>query len=133
MASSLCLFWTLWKKRNRVAFENKTPSIHRLKSIFVCTLWSWAKLNSIDNLDSLVVQPGPARPIASSTSSVLLGSLVLFFIYILLFTNPKKMQKTKLYRLNYMHLTWFICLNTELLGCACLDVSMGLSVIIIEA
>ena len=25
------------------------------------------------------------------------------------------MQKTKLYRLNYMHLTWFICLNTDLL------------------
>ena len=41
------------------------------------------------------------------------------------------MMKTKLYRLNYMHLTWFICLNTELLGCTCVDVSMGLSVIII--
>ena len=41
--------------------------------------------------------------------------------------------QTKLYRLNYMHLTWFICLNTELLGCTCLDVSMGLSVTIIEA
>ena len=41
------------------------------------------------------------------------------------------MQKTKFYRFNYMHLTWFICLNTELLGCTCLDVSMGLSVIII--
>ena len=54
MAAPLCLFWTLWKERNRAAFENKTPSIHRLKSIFLCTLWSWAKLNSIDNLDSLV-------------------------------------------------------------------------------
>ena len=65
-----------------------------------------------------------------------LGALCSFFIYILLFTDPKKKkktQKTKLYRLNYMHLTWFMCLNTELLGCACLDVSMGLSVIIIEA
>ena len=36
------------------AFENETPSAHRLKSIFLCTLWSCAKLNSIDNLDSLV-------------------------------------------------------------------------------
>ena len=54
MAASLCLFWTLWKERNRVAFENESPSVHRLKSTFLCTLWSWAKLNSIDNLDSLV-------------------------------------------------------------------------------
>ena len=38
-----------------MAFENETPSIHKLKStFFLCTLWSWAKLNSIDNLDSLV-------------------------------------------------------------------------------
>ena len=41
--------------------------------------------------------------------------------------------QTQLYRLNYMHLTWFICLNIELLGYTCLDVSMGLSVIIIKA
>ena len=62
-----------------------------------------------------------------------LGALCSFFISILLLTDPKKKkQKTKLYRLNYMHLTWFICLNTELLGCTCLDVSMGLSVIIIR-
>ena len=37
-----------------MAFENESPSVHRLKSTFLCTLWSWAKLNSIDNLDSLV-------------------------------------------------------------------------------
>ena len=54
MAAPLCLFWTLWNERNMTAFENKTPSIHRLKSPFVCTLWSWAKLNSIGNLDYLV-------------------------------------------------------------------------------
>ena len=54
MEAPLCLFWTLWKERNKATFENKTPSVHRLKSTFVCTLWSWAKLNSIDNLDSLV-------------------------------------------------------------------------------
>ena len=67
------------------------------------------------------------------TFSVLLGSLVLFFYLYIAFnrSKKKKKQKTKLYRLNYMHLTWFICLNTELLGCTCLDVSMGLSVIII--
>ena len=54
MAAPLCLFWTLWKERNMATFENKTPSVHRLKSTFMCILWSWAKLNSIDNLDSFV-------------------------------------------------------------------------------
>ena len=54
MAILLCLFWTLWKERNKATFENETPSVHRLKSIFLCTLWSWTKLNSIGNLDSLV-------------------------------------------------------------------------------
>ena len=37
MAAPLCLFWTLWKERNKAAFENETPSVHRLKSTFVCT------------------------------------------------------------------------------------------------
>ena len=50
----ICLFWTLWKERNKEAFENETFSVHRLKSTFVCILWLWVKLNSIDNLDSLV-------------------------------------------------------------------------------
>ena len=39
---------------NRAAFENEAPSAHRMKSTFLFTLWSWAKLYSADNLDSLV-------------------------------------------------------------------------------
>ena len=54
MATPLCLFWTLWKERNMAAFENEVPSAHRMKSTFLFTLWSWAKLYSVDNLDSLV-------------------------------------------------------------------------------
>ena len=54
MTAPLCLFWTLWKERNRATFEDEAPFVHRLKSIFLCTLLSWAKLNSVDNLDSLV-------------------------------------------------------------------------------
>ena len=54
MAAPLCLFWTLWNERNRAAFENEAPSAHRMKSTFLFTLWSWAKLYSVDNLDSLV-------------------------------------------------------------------------------
>ena len=54
MAASLCLFWNLWKERNRVTFEDEAPSAHRMKSTFLCTLWSWTKLYIVDNLDSLV-------------------------------------------------------------------------------
>ena len=40
----LCLFWAVWKKRNRIAFDNEEFSVHRLKYFFVCSLWSWTKL-----------------------------------------------------------------------------------------
>ena len=36
------------------AFEDVTPSGHRLKTNFLCSLWSWANLYSVDNIDSLV-------------------------------------------------------------------------------
>lgn len=32
----LCLFWTVWCQRNRVAFENKG---YRMKNSFICNLW----------------------------------------------------------------------------------------------
>ena len=54
MAAPLCIFWTLWLERNRVVFENEAPSAHRMKSFFLFTLWSWTKLYSVDNLNSLV-------------------------------------------------------------------------------
>ena len=54
MATPLCLFWTVWKVRNRVAFKDATPSAHKMKVTFLCTLWSWTNLYSVDNTDSLV-------------------------------------------------------------------------------
>ena len=54
MVAPLCLFWTLWREMNRATFENEAPSAHRMKFTFLCTLWLWAKLYSVDNLDSLV-------------------------------------------------------------------------------
>ena len=54
MAAPLCLFWTVWIERNRVAFDNEIPSACRMKSSFLFTLWSWAKMFSGDNLSSLV-------------------------------------------------------------------------------
>ena len=37
-----------------MAFENEAPSAHGMKSFFLFTLWSWAKLYSVDNLNYLV-------------------------------------------------------------------------------
>ena len=54
MAAPLCLFWTLWLERNRVVFENEAPSVHRLKSSFLFTLWGWARATKVDNSISLV-------------------------------------------------------------------------------
>ena len=54
MVAPLCLFWTVWLERNRAAFEDVVPSAHRMKVTFLCTLWSWAILYSVDNTDSLV-------------------------------------------------------------------------------
>ena len=47
MIAPLCLFWTLWRERNMTAFENITPSAHRLKTTFcihyghgqTCIVW----------------------------------------------------------------------------------------------
>ena len=42
-AAPLCLFWTIWKERNRIVFYNEALSIQRLKISFVCNLFSWSK------------------------------------------------------------------------------------------
>ena len=38
----LCIFWTVWKERNRLAFRGGSLAIQKLKNYFVCNLWSWA-------------------------------------------------------------------------------------------
>ena len=40
----LCLFWSVWKTRNKIAFEDSVLSIQRLKASFVCLLWLETKL-----------------------------------------------------------------------------------------
>ena len=54
MAAPLCLFWTVWKVRNRATFEDIAHSAHRMKVTFLCTLWSWVNLYGVDNTDALV-------------------------------------------------------------------------------
>ena len=54
LAAPLCLFWNIWRARNRLVFDNEVPSAQRIKANFVTNLWSWANLHSVDNTHSLV-------------------------------------------------------------------------------
>ena len=40
----LCIFWMVWKKRNRLAFRGGVLDIQKLNNYFVCNLWSWTRL-----------------------------------------------------------------------------------------
>ena len=50
----LYIFWTVWKARNRLTFNDDVLSIQRLKCIFVFSLWSEAKLFIVDRPQTLV-------------------------------------------------------------------------------
>ena len=52
--SSLCLFWTVWKVRNKIVFEDMELSIQKLKSSFVYRLWLETKAYIKDGLGTLV-------------------------------------------------------------------------------
>ena len=53
-SSPLCLFWTVWKTRNKVTFEEIELSIQRLKSSFVYLLWLETKMSIKDGPSTLV-------------------------------------------------------------------------------
>ena len=52
-AGPLCPFWTIWKARNKFAFEGKVLSIQKMKTSFVYLLWEetkfWIKEGPLDN------------------------------------------------------------------------------------
>ena len=54
LAAPLCLFWNIWRARNRLVFENEVPNAQRTKASFVTNLWSWANLHSADYTHSVV-------------------------------------------------------------------------------
>ena len=49
----ICIFWTVWKERNHIAFKDGKLAIHRLKNSFVYNLWSWNGLYLGDEASSL--------------------------------------------------------------------------------
>ena len=53
-ASPMCLFWMVWKERNKIAFESDKFSIQRLKFSFVSNFWSWAKSCIVEEPQSLI-------------------------------------------------------------------------------
>ena len=50
----LCLFWTLWRARNRLVFENKVTTDQKIKANFVTNLWAWANVYREDKTNSVV-------------------------------------------------------------------------------
>ena len=40
----LCIFWMVWKERNKLAFRGDSLAIQKLKNSFVYNLWSWARV-----------------------------------------------------------------------------------------
>ena len=40
----VCIFWTVWKERNKLAFRGVSLDIQKFKNSFVCNLWGWAKV-----------------------------------------------------------------------------------------
>ena len=50
----LCIFWSVWKEGNRLAFGNEELPLQRLKYSFGCNLWSWVKVSLVLSPSSLV-------------------------------------------------------------------------------
>ena len=54
MAAPLSLFWSIWREKNKIAFDDERYLVHRLKTSFVFSLWSWSNVHIIEKYDSLM-------------------------------------------------------------------------------
>ena len=54
LAGPPCLFWTLWRVRNRLSFENEGTNDQKIKANFVTNLWAWANVCREDKANSVV-------------------------------------------------------------------------------
>ena len=49
-----CIFWTMWKESNRIAFRDGIVDVQKLKHSFVYNLWSWNSLYIGKEISSLI-------------------------------------------------------------------------------
>ena len=54
MAAPLTLFWTIWRERNNIAFENREFSAQRMKALFLCNYWSGTNMFLTNGSRSLI-------------------------------------------------------------------------------
>ena len=54
MAALLTLFWTIWRERNNIAFENREFSAQRMKALFLCNYWSGTNMYLTNRSRSLI-------------------------------------------------------------------------------
>ena len=47
-AGPVCIFWIVWKTKNKIAFKDEVLSIQRLKTSFLNSLWLGTKLFTKD-------------------------------------------------------------------------------------
>ena len=50
----LTLFWTIWRERNNITFDNSELSAQRMKALFLCNYWSWTNMYMANRPISLV-------------------------------------------------------------------------------
>ena len=53
-AVPLCLFWILWKTRNKIVLKDKIFSVQREKTSFVFLLWSETRKTVSDGPSTIV-------------------------------------------------------------------------------
>ena len=54
LMTPLCIFWSVSKERNLLAFRSEEFSLQRLKYSFVCNFWSWVRVFIVLSPSSLV-------------------------------------------------------------------------------
>ena len=117
-AAPLCIFWTLWKERNMLAFDNAEFSIQRMKNSFVdvdpLSLFSFidwlnSKWGQVTFFVSLPPPLGSAFGWPVHISGVLWDAVLAFpflYIYSLFLPIQKKKNHTKL-SLNLSLKAWY--------------------------